>query len=49
MFELDNDEIDYGCIDELPLAEHIEWQHWFVEEDEAQVINDLDELELLFF
>jgi hypothetical protein len=49
MFDSDNDEIDYGCTDDLPLAEHIEWQHLVLEEDQEYVMDNLDDLEQLFF
>lgn len=49
MFDNDNDEIDYGCTDDLPLTEHIEWQHFVLEEDLESVMDNLDEMDQLFF
>ena len=40
MFDEDNDDINYSDMDDLPLSDHIEWQHSNAEDTN---IDDLDE------
>lgn len=35
-------EIDYEDLDDLPISEHIEWNHLFLEADEEEGSSDME-------